>query len=110
MDFDIRRSLRQAHRRVFVEVALHGAAAIDGDLVAHQVAEPFNHPALHLVERAAGIDDLAADVTGDPYLVDANFVARLEADFGDLRALSAVAESDGHAPSGVFRHLRRSPT
>src|SRR6266478_8959938 len=109
MDFDFRGSLRQAHRRVLVEIALHGAATIDGDLVAHQVAEPFDHRALYFVERAAGIDDLAANVAGDPHLVDANLVTGREMDFGDFREVPAVAEMESHAHGGVFRKLARTP-
>src|SRR5882762_6073493 len=49
MNPDLRRSLRQAHWRILVEVALYRAAAFDGDLVAHQVTESFDHTALHFV-------------------------------------------------------------
>src|SRR6266404_9185751 len=62
MNLDFRRSLRQAHWRILMEIALYRAAALDGDLVAHQVTEPFDHAALDFIEGAAGIDDLAAYV------------------------------------------------
>src|SRR5260370_27693165 len=110
MEFGLRWRLRQAHGRVFVEVALHGAAAVDGDFVAHQVAEPFDHRSLHFIECTAGIDDLAADVAGHPYFVDANFVARREMDFDDFRKMSAVAEMEGHAHGGVFSGRARAPS
>ena len=38
MDFDFRGHLIHADGRIFVEVALEGAAAVDGDLVGHDVA------------------------------------------------------------------------
>src|SRR5580693_597528 len=59
MNVDFRRHLIHAHRRILVEIALHGAAALDGDFVAHQMAEPFDHRAAHFIQRAGGIDDLA---------------------------------------------------
>src|ERR1700730_1079733 len=94
---------------VFVEVALDRAAAINCDLVAHQVAEPFDHRTLHFVERAAGIDDLAADVASNPHFANTDFVAGREVDFRDFRKVPAVAEMESHAHGGVFRKLAGAP-
>ena len=38
MDFDFRGHLIHADRGIFVEIALDGAAAVDGDLVGHDMA------------------------------------------------------------------------
>src|SRR5258705_238641 len=45
MNLDFRRSLRQAHWRILMEIALYRAAALDGDLVAHQVTQPLDDAA-----------------------------------------------------------------
>src|SRR5271165_3704399 len=69
-DVDIRRSLRQTQRWILVEIALHGSAALDGDLITHGVAHSFDHRALCDVLSGPGIDHLAADIADDPGLVD----------------------------------------
>src|SRR5712672_1744265 len=109
MNLDFRWSLRQAHWRILVEVALYGAAALDGDLVAHQVTQPLDDTALDFIEGAAGIDDLAAYVAGHPNFVDANLVAWREMNFGDFREMSAMAEMEGHAHGRIFRQFARTP-
>src|SRR5712672_3968474 len=109
MNFDFRRSLRQAHWRILMEIALYRAAALDGDFIAHQVTEPFDHAALDFIEGAAGIDDLAAHVAGHPDFVDANLVAWREMNFGDFREMSAMAEMKGNAHGSIFRQLARTP-
>ena len=47
---DHRRRLAHAHQRELVEVALHRAAVFDRDLLRHQLGEPVDHRALHLVD------------------------------------------------------------
>src|SRR5882762_6899206 len=109
MNLDFRRSLRQAHWRILMEIALYRAAALDGDLVAHQVTQPLDDAALDFIEGAAGIDDLAAYVAGHPDFADANLVAGREMDFGDFREVSAMAEVEGHAHGSIFRQIAGTP-
>src|SRR6266404_4724012 len=90
MNLDFRRSLRQAHWRILMEIALYRAAALDGDFVAHQVTQPLDDATLDFIEGAAGIDDLAAHVSGHPDFIDANPVAWREMNFGDFREMSAM--------------------
>jgi hypothetical protein len=56
------RSLRQSKGRVLVEVGLHRAAALDRNLVTHQLTQPFDQSRLHIVQRAARIDDPASNI------------------------------------------------
>src|SRR6267142_7293956 len=109
MNLDFRRSLRQSHWRILMEIALYRAAALDGDLVTHQVTQPLDDAALDFVESAAGVDDLAAYVAGHQNFVDANLVAWRQMDFGDFREMSAMAEMEGHAHGSIFRQLARTP-
>jgi len=53
-----------------VEVALHRAPAINGDFVRHDLAKAVDHRTADLIFRAARIDDGAADVAGNPNLID----------------------------------------
>src|SRR5258707_10418282 len=103
------RSLRPAHWWVLIENALYRAAALDGDLVAHQVTQPFDDAALDFVEGAAGIDDLTAHVAGHPHFVDANLAAWREMDFHYFGEVSAMAEMEGHTHGSIFRQLARTP-
>jgi len=79
MDFDIRRDLVHADRLIFVEIALDGAAGVDGDFVGHDVAQAFDDGAADLIFGAARIDDLAADVAGDPHFIYLDFVVGVDA-------------------------------
>ncbi len=72
MDFDLRRRLHHSNRRILVEIRLRRAAVLDRDLVARQMAQPFDHRSLHFVQRAAPINDMASDVPRYPNLVQAN--------------------------------------
>jgi hypothetical protein len=47
MDFNFWRDLLRAERRIFMEVILHRAAALDRDFLAHPVAETLDHRALN---------------------------------------------------------------
>ena len=68
---------------------------------------PSMHRALRLVARAAGIDDLAADVRGHPHLVHLDLPLRVDAGLRDLGEVAEVAEVEGDAeaacPSGSAR-------
>src|SRR5450759_718948 len=70
MHFNLWRSLRDPHGRVVVEVALLHPAALDSDFLSHQVAQSVDHRALRLIHRVARVDDLAANVGGNPNLAD----------------------------------------
>src|SRR5579862_448458 len=87
MNVDFRRHLIHAQRRVLVEIALHGAAAFNGDFVAHQMAQALDHRAADFVQRAGGIDDLAPDVACDPYLVYLETIAGENPHLSDLREI-----------------------
>src|SRR5258707_454628 len=109
MNLDFRRSLRQAYWRILMEIALYRAAALDGDLVAHQVTQPLDDTALDFIQGAAGIDDLAAYIAGHPDFIDANLVAWREIDFDDFGEMSAMAEVESHAHGSIFREFARTP-
>ena len=110
MDFDIRRRLRHAQRRIFVEIALDGAAAIDGDFAGHELAQTVNDGALDLIEGVAGIDDLATNVTGDPDFVDLQLIAGSDADLGDFCEMPQMAVVERDAEPGAFPQGTRAPT
>src|SRR5712664_3107918 len=109
MDFDFRGDLVHADRGIFVEVALDGAAAVDGDLVGHDVAQAFDDRAADLVFGAAGIDDLAADVASYPNFIYFYFAVGVDAEFDDFGEVSTVSELEGDAHGGVFGQLAGAP-
>src|SRR5579864_1778856 len=109
MYFDLGRYLIHTYRRILVEIVLHGAPAFDGDFVTHQVAEPFDHRALHFIQRTRGIDDLAADVASHPNFVHFKAIVGCDANFRDLRKISAMAEVERYAHGGIFRQCASTP-
>ena len=58
---------------------------------------------------AARVDDLAADVAGDPDLVDLHLVVGVDADFGDFGEVAAVGELERHAERRGRRASLRLP-
>src|SRR5229473_5134576 len=109
MDFDFGRHLVHADRGIFVEVALDGAAAVDGDFVGHDVAQAFDDGAANLIFGAAGIDDLAADIARYPNLIYFYFAVGVDAEFNDFGEVSTVSELEGDAQGGVFGQLAGAP-
>src|SRR5207302_3153289 len=109
MNFDFGWHLVHADRRIFVEVALNSAAAVDGDFVGHDRAQPFDDSAADLIFSVDGIDDLAADVAGDPDFVDLDFLFGVDTELHDLGEIAAMRELEGNAHGGVFRELTRAP-
>src|SRR6266852_8607790 len=109
MDFDFGRHLVHADRGIFVEVALDGAAAVDGDLVGHDVAQAFDDGAADLIFGAAGIDDLAADVARYPNFIYFYFAVGVDAQFDDFGKKAAMRKLEGHTHARVFGQLARAP-
>src|SRR2546423_2987170 len=109
MHFDFGRRLGYPHRRILVEVALHRAAVVDGDFVAHHVTQPFDYSALAFVDGPARIDDLAADIADDPHFVHTNLIARRDAHLGHFRKMTAMAEMEAHAKGGILGQLALAP-
>src|SRR5688572_4574649 len=103
------RSLCHAGRLVLVEVALHRAAGGVSDLPVHQVAHAFDHRPLSLVDRRARVDDLAADVAGDPDLPHRDAVARINRHLGDVGEVATMAVLERHAHRGPRRKPPRAP-
>jgi len=99
VDFDFG-DLIDAHGRVGVEIVLLGAAAGDGDFVGHDVAEAFDGCAADLIVGSAGIDDVAADVAGDPDFVDFDGVGGVEAEFDDFGEITTMRKLKGDASAG----------
>src|SRR6266849_8760677 len=88
-----------------MEVALHGATAVNGDFVRHDLAEAVNHCAASFVVSAAGINNGAADIACDPDLVDLDFATRVNLHFHDFRKIAAMGKLEGHAHAGVLGEL-----
>src|SRR5438128_10687043 len=109
MDLDLRWRLRNTDRRIRVKVILHSTATLNRDLVGHQLAEPVDDAALHLIFSVERIDDLASDVARDPDFVNFNLFGGVDANFGDFRKISAVRKVERHAGCGTFRKRTRAP-
>src|SRR6202007_2075311 len=74
------RALEHSHRLVLMVVALLDDATGVGKLTVHCMTEPPYDAALHEVFEVDGIDHFA-DVSGDPYSLDANATIGLHDDF-----------------------------
>src|SRR2546423_10395280 len=109
MHFDFWGRLGYPYRRILVEVALHRAAVVDGDFVAHHVTQAFDDSALTFVDGPARIDDLAADIADYPHFVDANLIAGRDAHLGHFREVPAMAEVEAHAKGGILGQLALAP-
>lgn len=79
-----RHRLIDTQQWIVMEVALHDPTAIDCNLLSHPASQTVEHRSLHLLLRAAGIDDLTADVAGDPHTT--HFHHALCAFIGSARA------------------------
>src|SRR5258708_25781451 len=109
MDFDFRGDLIHSNGRIFVEIALDGAAGVNGDFVGHDGTEAFDDGAANLIFGVDGIDDLAADVASDPDFVDLNFLLGVHAEFDDLRNITALRKLEGDAHGGGVWGFVRGP-
>src|SRR2546430_1660794 len=105
MNFDFGRHLVHADRGILVEIALDGAASVNGDFVGHDGAQPFDDSAADLIFSVGGIDDLAADVAGDPDFVDLDLLLGVDTEFDDFGELAAMRELEGNTHGGVFWKL-----
>ena len=92
-----------ADRFVFVEVGLNSAALVDGNFVGHDGAETFENCSLRLIDGAARIDDLAADVANGPGFVHLHFFFVAYGEFDDICEVAAVRELEGEALRAAFR-------
>jgi len=93
-----------------VKIALNGAATVDGDLVRHNVAKSFDDGALHFIQGAAGIDNLAAHIAGHPDFVNFDFAFRVDAQLDHLREISAVRELEAHTHPRAFWQCAGAPS
>src|SRR5882672_1110223 len=109
MDFDGCRRLIYTHRFVFVEIALFGAAAVDGDFASHEIAESFRDSALRLIFGVERIDDLAADVANAPDFFNLHFFRRIHVNECDGRKMAAVREVKRDAHASAFRQGAFAP-
>lgn len=99
MHFDFRRNLGHAYRLILVEIALERASAIDGDFVGHDAAETFNDCSPDLIEGVAGINDVTADITGDPNLFYLNRVVFVDGQIYDFGEITAMRKVECHSPA-----------
>src|ERR1700681_546435 len=91
------RALEHSHRLVLMVVALLDDAISVGELTVHCVTEPPYDAALHEVFEVDGINYFA-DVSGDPYSLDANPTIGLHDDFDPLRNGDAERLDECDAP------------
>ena len=99
------------HERVVVEVALHRAAAIDGDLRATspRTCPSITEPCTWLI-AVLRVDDRACRRLRRPTPCrPASRAARVDAHLGHLGEVAAVAEVEGHAHARALRQLCRAP-
>src|SRR5215470_19772029 len=92
-----------------MEVALFCSAALDGDFIAHQVAQSFNHRSLHLCHGPVRVDDLTPDVSGYPDLVHPERSFTGEVNLGHFRKVATMAEVESHAHTRTFRQRALAP-
>ena len=109
VDLDVPGRLVHPHQPVIVERGLLRAAVDKRRLLRHHGAHAVDDRALHLVHRVQRVDDLAADVGGDPHLVHLHAVLRVHGDFGDLREVPEVRVKEGDAHAGALRQLALAP-
>src|SRR6266850_1859847 len=102
MDFDFRGDLIHSNGRILVEIALDGAARVDGDFVVHDGAQAFDDSAADLIFGVEGIDDLAADIAGHPDLVDLHFTVLTDTELDHFCEIAAMRELESDAHTGVF--------
>ncbi|MEJ2256347.1 MAG: hypothetical protein P8X98_04975, partial [Woeseiaceae bacterium] len=99
-DLDLRRPVH-AHDPVVVEVALHRAAVLDGDLAVQRGAEAVDDAALHLRPHAQGVDR-ESPVRRAPHALDPDF-AILDPHLRNLGHDAAEGLLDGDAKAVAVR-------
>ncbi len=92
MDFDRRRRI-DAQQLKLMEIGLRHPAAIEGDGLIQGLSQSVQRRALHLILCAQGIDDVAADIAGNPDFLDFDHAicsdARLN-DFGKITEVTVI--------------------
>src|SRR5688572_29244388 len=101
---DLWRRLRDPHQRHLVVVGLYRGAVLERDLLHHR-ADAIDHAALHQVLGVQRVDDMAADVAGNPHLVHLDPLLGIDADLGDFSEVALVTEMERDAESGAGRQL-----
>ena len=96
MHFDFPRCLRHAHGLILVQVALHCTAALDCNLITHQLAQPVDHCALNLVDRVGWIDDMTPDVARHPNPVDLQAIVPLYPNLSHLGKITEMTKMTGN--------------
>ena len=105
-EIDLWGRLRQSYRREIVIVALHHPASINGDLVRHQLTQPVDDRSLYLAHSATRVDNLAANVAGDPHLLDFHFLGDdVDAYLGNLGEVASAAEVERQAHPCTLKQL-----
>ena len=114
------RGIGNAQHGVAIEVRFLDAAILDRQLKAHCRAQSVDDRAFALVLRAAEVDH-RADVAGDHDTMHGDLLFCIDADVGDFREVTRMAEMEGEperaslsqrlAPAGLFsgelQHARR---
>jgi hypothetical protein len=88
-----RRYVVDTQRLHRIEIRLYHSATIDGDRL------PGRGP-LDLVFGAAGIDDLAADIAGDPDVIECDVAGRRHRSLYDFGGITQMAGVERHALAG----------
>src|SRR5258708_6425391 len=110
MNFDFRGRLRHTNWGIRVEIVLYRAALFDGDFVGHQRTQTFDHRALALIFGVERIDDLAANIADDPYLIYFHSFGGIDVDVGDRGKIAAMRKIASRAHRRSFGKIfARSP-
>src|SRR5580658_7575653 len=102
------RSLRHSQARMLMIIRLRHPSFPERDLL-HHLAQAIDDGALDLVFSRTRIDDLAANVTSDPNLINFHLLVRADGDLGDLGKITAMAEVKCDAKCGAFGKLPLAP-
>lgn len=86
-------------------IRLHDAALLERDLLNH-LAQAIHYGALHLVFGRTWIDDVAANISRDPDLVDLDLLVRVNGDFGGLGKIPAMAPRVAQTVSSLLVFAR----
>jgi len=93
------RRLIDSKRSHGIEIAFDHAPPLDGDGLAKRLADPVERRALHLVLGVAGVDDLAAHIAGNPYLVHLHIARGGHRRLNHLGEVTEVTKMKRHALS-----------
>src|SRR4051794_39231675 len=103
-----RRGLRDSQQRMVMEVRLHHATILERNLLNH-LAQAIHNGALHLAFGSIRIDDLAADISCDPNLVDLQLLVGDQGNLGDLGEIAALTDMERKSECRAFWQLPLAP-